>query len=128
MTAHSRIARVRAFLVKHWRSFAAALTALVLLLIAIFKTRKSTLDDTPTVPSGPTRAAQVHDTETRQRQAALAARAAQEAALQEQAELEAAAKLRAEEERLRRDGVDASTSAAAANAYADRVSHRKEGP
>jgi hypothetical protein len=127
MSKPSFSVRVRAFVAKHWKSLVTALTAGVILLIAIFKTRKpGSPDDTPTVPSGPMRAAQAHEQGALERQRALEARATQEAAAQLSAELEAAEKLRAEEERLRRDGVDAGASAESANAYADKISRRKE--
>ncbi len=131
MEKPSLLARVRAFVIKHWSAVVAALSALGVLLFAVFKARAPEprpSEDTPTVPSGPTRAAQVHAQGTLERQQELAARATQEAAAQRSAELEAAEKLRTEEERLRRESAAAGASAESANDYADRISKRKEHP
>lgn len=128
MPAAAKLARAKAFVARNWKALVAGIGALFLLAHAIFRPRRPDPDEVPTVPSGPTRAAQAHTRGTLERQQAIAARAAQEAAAQRQAELEAAQTLRAEEERLRRVAVDAGASAAAANDYADRISRRKETP
>jgi len=127
MPAISTYIRAKAFLQKHWRTFVAFLSAGAILFIAVLRTRKPA--DTPIAgPTGPERANRVDTAERRARDVALGGRALQEAAARQTAELEAAAKLRAEEERLRHEGADASTDISAANAYADKISHRKETP
>jgi len=120
--------RLKTFVVKHWQSFLAALAGLAVLLAVAFKRSRPDPAPEPVIgPSSKERMADAHAAGNRERAAALADRGAQERAAQESAELEAAAKLRAEEAKLAAATPDASSSAAAANDYADRVSARKAG-
>ena len=128
MTEPSFYVRAKAFVSKHWQSFVAALAALGVFVLAMLRLRRPSPDDTPTVPSLPSRSARIHEQGTRERQDAIADRSTQEEAAAKTAELEAAAKLRATEERLRSEITEASGDISAANRYADRVSSRKDGP
>lgn len=128
MTLQSSYARAKSFAAKHWRGAVSAIAALAVFLLITLRLRRPSPDDTPTVPSGPARADRLHEQGTRERQDALEDRSLQEQAAARTAELEAADKLRAEEERMRAERIEASSDISAANRYADRVSGRKAGP
>lgn len=121
--------QLRVFLSKRWRALCAVAAAVLGAVLVFLRLRSR--------PTDPIHADQVlkpvdqadaaHAAGARERQAALAARAAQEDSARGAAELRTAAELRAAEDTLRTTGNGASESITAANNYADRVNRRRQG-